>query len=271
MNSWPEISINSWKEFTDVIEHLKLQDDWFPNYLFRGQSKVEWTLKPSILRILDEFGITRELGLKYEKTIFREFKIKVHHYPKIKPEDFKTGNVVLLNSIMQHYGAPTRLLDWTASPFIALYFAVCSNFDDHAGVFIFNQSTLGTLMNNPSYTEDSDLLYKNEQDSDHISAIMTNYETMRYSFQQGSFTVGADISKDHYLLIYNALKTKINKNNSPLCKLIISNNLKFEFLSRLRKLNIRPDILFPDLEGFSASLFDLLKLRAWQSSKSKLS
>lgn len=37
--------------------------------------------------------------------------------------------------LAQHYGLPTRLLDWTYNPLIALYFACCSNFDKDGIVY----------------------------------------------------------------------------------------------------------------------------------------
>ncbi len=48
---------------------------------------------------------------------------------------------------MQQHGAPTRLLDWTTSAYVALYFAVCENFESDGSLWLFNVHDLHTKKN----------------------------------------------------------------------------------------------------------------------------
>ncbi len=269
MKEWPTLHIKSWKDLIEKLEFLKLETDWLSHYLFRGQSDDNWSLKPSILRILEEYDIERELGLKFELTIYREFISRAHLYPELKFPEVQMGKFGLINSIMQHFGAPTRLLDWTTSPYIALYFAVRTNFDKDGAVFLFNQTVLGSVLKNNFYDSDKDNIFIESSESSYLTSIITNFETLRYNFQQGCFTVAADIKKDHYKLIYEALQSQITKNGTPFCILKIDKTVKHEFLARLRKLNIKPDILFPDIEGFANMLKDLMQIRGWEKSLNK--
>jgi len=88
------------------------------DWVFRGQSHP-WPLKPTLERIADP-AIVRRFGT-VEKPLTREFMSRVYQYTADVPaEDDELGCLAL----MQHYGAPTRLLDWTMSPFVAAFFAV---------------------------------------------------------------------------------------------------------------------------------------------------
>lgn len=89
--------------------------------IFRGHSSCKYELKPSVGRIE---GYNPEV----EKNLFLEFKKKYHLYTSERPQ---TDLELLF--MAQHYGIPTRLLDWTYNPLIALYFATDSNDDNCNG------------------------------------------------------------------------------------------------------------------------------------------
>lgn len=87
-------------------------------WVFRGVSDASFKLEPSIEGIAKD-GQTGWATL--EVNVGDEFKSRAHMHmgPTLIPEDELTWL-----ALMQHYGIPTRLLDFTFSPFVASYFAV---------------------------------------------------------------------------------------------------------------------------------------------------
>lgn len=89
---------------------------------FRGQSSSDYKLIPSIGRRFKDGQ--ESVLMQYEREIFEDFKRKYSMFTDVRPKNDKE-----FLFLAQHYGLPTRLLDWTYNPLIALYFACESNFE----------------------------------------------------------------------------------------------------------------------------------------------
>jgi FRG domain len=104
-------------------------------WIFRGQADAKWPLASSLER-LD--------GLKplwdSEEAMLRQFREKVHIYSDFVKDQLTTVDAL---SIMQHHGAPTRLLDWTYSPAVAAFFAAADDQkSEYSTVWAANQSKI---------------------------------------------------------------------------------------------------------------------------------
>jgi hypothetical protein len=108
-------------ERVEAVEDLVHKLNSLPNnFVYRGHAKESWILEPSLKRVFSA-DVPEEKLRKAESFSLHQFKSKFHLYDTTN----KTPSTKLeWLSLMQHYGAPTRLLDFTESPFVALYFAI---------------------------------------------------------------------------------------------------------------------------------------------------
>lgn len=88
--------------------------------VFRGQEKYSWTLEPKLVRTLKGAKVPVHEWRTREELKFAHFKLQAKSRGEDLPED---DDLVSWLALMRHYGAPTRLLDWTASFYVAAYFA----------------------------------------------------------------------------------------------------------------------------------------------------
>jgi hypothetical protein len=120
------------EEVTDFYNRLeeKRQDSRETRWIYRGQNYShenkdkkpdESELTTSLERAFKNFNINGEDRLKMEKDIIREFQRKLHLYARHTPAK---KDLIGWLALMQHHGAPTRLLDWIYSFWVALYFAI---------------------------------------------------------------------------------------------------------------------------------------------------
>lgn len=113
--------------------------------VFRGHSCADWRLVPSVGRDFvgpsvssaDLFSPTRNFNVRHERAILDEFRRLGLPHTDNRPE-----TELQWLALAQHYGAPTRLLDWTGNPLVALWFAAAFDQHNDAMIYAFDPSSM---------------------------------------------------------------------------------------------------------------------------------
>jgi FRG domain len=230
--------IDSWDELKQTIKGLK-QELSNPNEIwFRGQGNANYTLLPSLFR--------NQKNIDKEESIFRLYKQISQKLSPNRMSDWET----LFD--MQHYYAPTRLLDWSENLGISLFFAVNYRTPGvDAALYL-----LDPLRLNSEYTskERIPIVPDDSDEIDYIQnyikkkpyppvfpiAIRPNFINDRMTAQRGAFTIhGNDLSPIEELCA-NAVK-----------KIVISEKAFPEIFEFFEYANINEYTVFPDMSGVS--------------------
>lgn len=268
---WKIEAIKNWSEFEE-LSHM-LRAGAYSQYIFRGQVDASWSLCPALLRRLrPQSRVNPQSALDIEWAGFELFCEEAHSY--VHPNMFRLledkADILMWWAIMQHHGAPTRLLDWTNSPYIALYFACNERFDNCGAVWSVNVDGLHGAMQemdtngfNQLYHDIMEKPLKNPrvtkcfltpQAPKILLKVDHTHKTDRMAAQQGVFTFAAQVLADHTGLI-EELFTESNEPPpfSPV-KIVIPGDLKLEFLERLQAMGITAKTLFPGIDGLARSI-----------------
>lgn len=248
------IPISSWNEFKEKIDGID-----FRNWAFRGQADTTWPLFSSLSRYFLKFKVAPIAWPQQEKRILRIFKRKAHHYLSHIPSE---ENSLEWLALMQHHGAPTRLLDFTWSPYVAAFFAL-ENADKTAAIW--------AIYPPKTYPRDLLTVYTGQiNDTDNINPrIIGNFEkyylpntanivavgephkmNRRLIAQSGTFAVPGvlHIPLDEILLKHKYSNTSIVKFE------LDTSALRRSAMEDLYRMNITHATLFPDVNGLARSL-----------------
>jgi FRG domain-containing protein len=259
-------SLASWPEVADVASELTNR-----GWSFRGHERLEWTLQTSIER---EFGagaasIEREILRRFERTA-----------PPFLPSyvDPERMGVEGWLGLIQHYGGPTRLLDITLSPYVALFFA-CESVGTHdRALWAINHEACSRqsaemMARSGGYPVDEMEVLTTRQQRALVTALVRGdssghpYLTSlipfpglfaldpwmpdaRQSAQQAMFLCTADAS----VSFAENLGPHIAADPNVVHRFALPGSLRTEVLDHLARMNVTAATLFPDLTGIARSL-----------------
>lgn len=246
------IPITRIEKLEDFLEFTRKFNSSSMKYIFRGQSDYSWPLTPTLARVLNKNFVSHD-ELSTQIKLFR------------KAIRGRVSDLSLFNddadeelwAIGQHHGLKTHLLDWTYSPFVALFFAFKGDKKEsnYRAVYVLNKEIV----------EDAGLIYEPRKDT-HGRLINQNGLFIKTPIDTSIENaileaLGQSSEYSDLLSLENpeALSLLMNK-------VLIADSLRDEILLALMAMNINYSSLFPDLVGAALNCNWLLELKFNNSS-----
>ena len=206
----------SWLGFQQLVEP-KLDGSW----LFRGVSSVRHLLIPSIGRAIESVPYSKAA----EVALFEKYRREALPYMSSEiAADDHWGWLALA----QHHGLPTRLLDWSESPFVALFFAVWGNDEEDAGLYMIKRPAPAPLETKHPFEVTKDCFF------------YPSHLTRRIVAQSGLFTAHVDPCRP-----YEAISVE---------QIVIGAGVKRDFRRKLDAIGLHSAAIYADLDGLSRRL-----------------
>ena len=236
-----EIEIKSWD---GLLDKLQSKDFDSSSYIFRGVANFNYKLRPKIGRVVDgkrRFNLTRERAL-YDR--FSQFSA-LHRLGRL---DDPWENI----AVAQHHGLPTRLLDWTFNPLVAVYFALEDRFPAGSG----NADSSSNITDNadtrppaaiyarrlPKQVDIRSVRSPLDLAEGDVLSFLPPHALPRLAVQSGVFTVHGKPDKDW------------DDNKTHVLLLSFDRKETTKATKKLLRFGVHRYALFPDLDGLSSYL-----------------
>ena len=263
-HNYSTVQLNEWRDYKLFVERFS------GNWAFRGQADAGWVLNNAIERTA--FIRFRK---RIEEDFVSEFQRGARNYLS---KDETPEHLIEWLALMQHHGAPTRLLDLTRSPYIAAYFAFesCWEIREHSiaiwGVNINYLKNKSLEILSAEFGEDlkqtknlineslfEKIFYLNDKKL--VFPVEPFRMNRRYSLQQSVF-ISTGIAEVPLMDQLHFLGDSIAQ---AVVKIQIPSSFKNDALRELQQMNLHRASLFPDLDGYALSLrlrYDSMKTPA---------
>ncbi|RUO29230.1 hypothetical protein CWE12_09605 [Aliidiomarina sedimenti] len=246
----PVTRIEHWRDFSSLLES-PFFNRIDTQCIFRGHRRFDWEMTPTLARVTENGIVTEEIA-KQQLDMFRKaIRGRIADHSLLDDENEREHDE--LWSIGQHHGLMTPLLDWTYSPYVAMFFAFAKEDqtdekdNPYRSVYILNKSFISDNELCP------DIRVFEPKKDDHGRLVS----------QAGLFTFSP-----YDATIENKLTEVLTDEDFPddelksateeeqpgilakyICKVYIKNEEQQECLKHLRRMNVHHASLFPDLIG----------------------
>lgn len=255
--------VENWPAFLRIAA-TGFDGKWY----FRG-ALAHWRLETSIERAAVDWGFALNDLPRVERRVIGEFKRA--YPPELRGTAPSDADYLAWLALMQHHGAPTRLLDWTYSPFVAAYFALETLLADRepnheAAVWAVSgrllerveelfPSELSSLVKEFGHTRDGTifrhLFLELNPPVRVVGAVSPFTLNQRLVIQQGVFLCPGDIS----VSFEENLSALLTRSESGwLRKYLFPRSVLREALESLFRMNMHQATLFPGLDGYARRL-----------------
>ena len=255
---------SSWRDLMRLQEMFARQGQ---KWIFRGQRSERWGLTTSLERAIRRFRRGGVPVSTLDGGMLRQFQRRAHHYlPEIPP---KAAWLEWL-ALMQHHGAPTRLMDWTYSFYVALFFAL-EEANGRCAIWALDLDWVDRRLRERLPADAWEQISKHDRNLEDPKTFQQLFArpkgdriplvcgvnpfrlNQRLSIQQGVFLCAGDISKtfeENLTAMYAG-----NEAKKPLLKCVITLDRPAmqDAVQRLININMTRTSLFPGLDGFARS------------------
>lgn len=246
-----DLRVTTWIELQEALFRDSFQPGisrFRSNYVFRGVPRARHGLETS----LQTGGFEAK-----EKHLLTSFRKYAHR--SAVPGD----SVWNWLSLAKHHGLPTRLLDWTYSPYVALHFATheLNHFDEDASIWCVDYKKTHALLPRPlrNVLDEEDV---NIFTAELVNAVAPSLEAFDRLSKKGFVVFFEPPSLDERIVnqfaLFSlpsspqlALEALLRKQADACRRIIVPAALKWEIRDKLDQANVTERVLFPGLDGLS--------------------
>jgi hypothetical protein len=258
-------------------------------WAFRGHGNARYRLETTLYRGGQRFHCPKEILAGREAWILRQFQRRAHHYIKDPPS---VDERLEWLALIQHFGGPTRLLDFSHSFYVAAFFAI-DGAEGDAAVWGVNLSRIERILakklklrrggtthdTNQAHIQYIHRVLGAKNGPPLVVSVEPERLNERISIQQGLFLFPCDLTCSFEANLAKTfaglsgeleerepeqwsetLAKQLSNDEIAVLQIILPRGIHSEALDDLYKMNVTSATLFPGLDGFARSLYYHLRL-----------